>query len=206
MAYYTGDIPVEDIVIEPARDGEAIDLTPFSEADSYVEWRTYGGEVLPAEFLLTFEGDDVVVEWPDSSPFPAGGVYTLTVFLGTTTGQVERLAPLYVVAQQEDGWHTIDSARLEWVSGAPSDDRRLHQILGLARDQVIAYAPTLTDSAAIPNNYREGQLMQARNLYNAGMVDPSGGEGSGDFVLRPFPLDWMVKQVLRPARVVGSIA
>jgi hypothetical protein len=197
MAYYIGDLPAEDIVIEPARgDGEPIDLTPFDEAETEVTLRDFAGDTVVALFIPTFEGGDpavVVLEWPATSPFEAGGLYTLAVTLvGTTGSPRERLAPVYFVVQDDTtGWHTIDTARDEWTVGeATVDDRRLFE------------------DAAIPARYRAGQLMQAQNLYNAGAVDPNTGvEGSGDtFALRPYPLDWMVKQVLRPAKGTPVVA
>jgi hypothetical protein len=210
VAYYIGDIPVEDIVIAPARSGEPIPLDPFNTVDSEVQWRDGTGAIVPAEFLLAFatgggEDDMIVIEWPDTTPFETAGIYSLSVILGTNDGHRERLAPAYFIAQDDDGWHTVDSVRQEWTGGAPADDRRLYQVLDMARQQVLEYAPELAVDAPIPSNYREGQLAQARNLYNAGTVDSSGGEGSGDFVLRPFPLDWMVKQMLRPQRAIGAI-
>lgn len=210
MAYYVGDIPAEDLVIEPARGDEPIDLAPFTEADSTVVLRTFEGEIVDADFLLTFDPGDaddidrVIIEWPtDASPFQVPGLHTLTVTLAGAERR-EQLAPVYLVAQQENGWHTLDSARVEW-NDAPVQDVRLFQVLELARQQVTEYAPALVADAAVPFNYRQGQLMQARNLLNAGTVSPDGGMGAEDFVLRPFPLDWMVKQILRPKRAVPTV-
>jgi hypothetical protein len=200
MAYYVGDIPVEDIVIEPARNGEPIDLTNFNAADSAVDVRDPAGLLVSAEFFVDFtEEGEVMIEWPSHTIFETPGIYSLAVILSNGVDALERLAPVYIVAQLVDGWMTVDGAREVWRD-APSDDARLAQILDLAKQQVLAYAPTLAADAPVPANYREGQLMQSRNLWNAGRVDPSsGGIGEEDFVIRPFPLDWMVKQVLRPA-------
>lgn len=202
MAYYVGDIPAEDIVIEPARNGEPIDLSNFNTEDTTVEVRNPAGAIIEADFLITFtdesEGQDqVILEWPENTIFDDAGTYSLSVILSNGI-QVERVAPFYLVAQAIDGWLTVDAAREVWRD-APADDARLAQILDLAKQQVIAYAPALAEDALVPANYREGQLMQGRNLWNAGRVDPaSGGLGDEDFVIRPYPLDWMVKQVLRP--------
>jgi hypothetical protein len=213
MAYYIGDLPAEDIVIEPTRGDEPIDLTPFDEGETEVTLRDFAGDIVEAAFVPTFEGDDpavVVIEWPATSPFEEAGLYTLAVTLvGPAGSPRERLAPVYFVVQDDTaGWHTIDSARDEWTVGeATVDDRRLWQLLELAREQVIAFAPALAEDAAIPSSYRAGQLMQAQNLYNAGAVDPAtGSTGDDQFALRPYPLDWMVKQVLRPARGTPVVA
>lgn len=207
MAYYVGDIPAEDIVIEPARDDDPISLEPFTEGDTETVWRDFDGEPVAADFLVSFEEDQLVVEWPTAeSPFAEAGLYSLAITLVGDDAR-ERLAPVYFVAQAEDGWHTIDSAREEWHTGAPTLDRRLFQLLEQAKEQVIEFAPAIAAVAPIPARYREGQMMQARNLWNAGRVDPqSGGTGDEEFVIRPFPLDWMVMQVLRPKKAIGGIA
>lgn len=201
MAYWTGDIPAEDIVIEPARNGDPIMLAPFDPLDTLVELRTFDGDLVVADFLVTFVAggpddiDRVVLEWPADSVFNTPGLYTLSVTLGGVDAR-ERIDPIYFVAQEDDGWHTLASARAEWPDADRETDVRLFQLLELARQQVTAYAPALAADQRPPANYRYAQIMQARNLMNAGRAE--GGESGEDFVLRPFPLDWMVKQVLRP--------
>lgn len=101
-------------------------------------------------------------------------------------------------------WHDEETARDEWVSAPPNDDV-LAQLLEVSKQQVIAYAPKLPDPEVVPVNYRYGQLEQAKNLYNAGAVDSSGGMGEGEFVMRPHPLDWIIKQILRPKRAVPRV-
>lgn len=198
MTYYTGDIPVDDVVIEPSESPRPINLAGFTEAEA--ELRDPDGVLVDLSFPAAIEDDQIIVEWPTSTPFESAGVYTLNVTLWSLDGpQRQRLAPVYIVAQTDDGWHTVDSARTVW-SDATDDDARLHQLLTLARQQVLAFAPSLLLGAPIPPNYREAQLMQSRNIWNAGKVDPAtGGFGEDSFVIRPFPLDWHVKQLLRPA-------
>lgn len=107
-------------------------------------------------------------------------------------------------------WHDLESAREEWED-APLSDGVLQALLDISEQQVIAYAPALpvpTDPEApaeIPANYRYYQLMQATNIWNAGRVDASGGVGEGEFVARPHPLDWQIKQGLRPRRAVPRV-
>lgn len=205
MAYYVGDIPSEDLVIEPARAGEPIDLTPFTAADTDVIVRTFDGDPIPADFAVSFQDDaSVVLEWPGASIFDDPGLLTVNVTLNGADHR-ERLAPVYLIVQDPDsGWHTIDTAVREWPD-AP-EEWRLYQMLELAKEQVIAYVTEPShweDPATLPDpvplRYRNGQLMQARNLWNAGRVDPASGDAGNDgFQLTVYPLDWMVKQVLRP--------
>lgn len=208
MAYWLGDIPAEDIVIEPARRGEPIDLAPFDPLDTLVELRTFDGDLIDADFTVTFltaEPDDidrVVLKWPAESVLTNPGVSTLSVTLAGLDAQ-ERLAPIPLVVQDDDGWHSLDSARDEWSDAEAVSDVRLYTLLDLARQQVLAYGPELAEGSRPPSNYRAAQLMQARNLLNAGRAE--GGESGEDFVLRPFPLDWMVKQIIRPHRAVPAV-
>lgn len=108
-------------------------------------------------------------------------------------------------------WHTRESVREVdaeerpvWADAESINDAVLDTILDVALDQVLAYAPALAaDIAAdaIPTRYVYGQLRQAQNIWNAGRVDAQGGVGDGDaFVMRPVPLDWHVKSILRPKR------
>jgi hypothetical protein len=112
-------------------------------------------------------------------------------------------------------WHTVESARDEWVD-APFDedggDDILTSLLLVAKNAVRAYAPTEGDGYTIdedgyivpgdptdvPDNYRMGQLMQARNIWNSSKAQPSGEFDNGSYGLSSFPLDWQVRQLLRP--------
>lgn len=209
MAYYEGDIPADDIVIEPARGVDPISLTGFVEEDTEVELRTFDGDPVVAVFAVQFidgspDGlDSIALTWPTaSSVLTVPGIHTIAVTLVGATSR-ERLAPIPIVVQEENGWHTVDSARLEWTDALSIDDVRLYTLLELSAQECAAFAPALAVDVRPPINYRQAQLMHARNHLNAGRAE---GEGEGDFVLRPFPLDWMVKQVLRPKLGVPVVA
>ena len=99
-------------------------------------------------------------------------------------------------------WFTLEEAR-EWWRDAPYDDAELSTYLEVGKSQIIAYGPQLVAdeiamTGCVPENYRLGQIMQARNLWNAAKMDPAGSIGGDGFSFQPFPLDWTVKQIIRP--------
>ena len=124
-------------------------------------------------------------------------------------------------------WHTVESARSQWAD-APTDeddeapDASLEELLSVAKLAVRAYAPALPDEGGliidedgyivpaegseIPDNYRVAQLMQARNIWNAAKASPSGGFDNGEYGLQSFPLDWQIRQLLRPKRGLPAIS
>lgn len=103
-------------------------------------------------------------------------------------------------------WHDAESVREEWID-APESDELLDELLEVAQQSVVAYAPALpaSEDESIPTNYRYAQLQQVKNLWNAGRVDSAGGVGDEGFVFRPHPLDWVIKQILRPRRAVPRV-
>lgn len=106
-------------------------------------------------------------------------------------------------------WYSVATIRAKdpetgtsvWDEAADLPDSLLTDLLFLARSSVEAYAPVLpadTPAGRCPVAYRHAQLMQTRNLWNATEVDSGGGFGGDDFSIRPMPLDWIIKQILRP--------
>ena len=207
MAYYTGDTPVDDIVVEPVRGFEPIDLTQFDA----VEVKLFGAdgqEIVTSGFIASIGDALLTIEWPNESLLEEPGLYTLRVtLLHTVTGVRERLKNQYIVVQGDDGWATLDDARGQWPDAEVIPDEVLWELLEVAKHQVIEFAPVLAAGVAIPRHYVKGQLMQARNILNSARVDAgSGGDGEDTFMIRTFPLDWMVKQQLRPTRTIPVVA
>jgi hypothetical protein len=205
MAYYAGDIPAEDLIIEPERNGQLIDLTPFNGAE--ITLRSFDGtEVETAGFITSIIDDRLVIEWPEDGAFTSAGLFTLQITLTNTATTVrERVAPYQYIVQGDDGWHSLDTAREQWEN-APENDLKLYSILWAARQEITAYAPPLDADTRPPVNYIQAQVMQARNIWNAAKVDPaSGGLGEDSFIIRPFPLDWMIVQILRPKTAIPRV-
>jgi hypothetical protein len=120
-------------------------------------------------------------------------------------------------------WADTETARKLWRD-APADDAVLVLYLSAAREACLAFAPLPEDDDStggygedpyggygggsdIPDRYLLAQVMQARNSWNSGKASPSDGvfDGSG-FGIGTAPLDWQVKQLLRPQRALGAIA
>lgn len=107
------------------------------------------------------------------------------------------------------GWVDTDTDLDEWRD-APSDENTLARYLGAAYGQCLDFLPHQRDAAGVlqpvvpspvPERLKLAQIMQARALYNGvitGADDRQGVEGIGVTV---FPMDWSVKNLLRPRRV-----
>lgn len=124
-------------------------------------------------------------------------------------------------------WYTLDGIRRVWRD-APSDDAVLQELLDTAQEQVLEFDNGATwrrttalntdpdgNPVLYPGDYPNGVITsglalahrtQTRNLWNANKVDPSNGAmGDDTFTVRPFPLDWTVKAMIRPKRVIGAL-
>lgn len=100
-------------------------------------------------------------------------------------------------------WHTLDSARDQW-DDAPLDDDYLQELLDVAKDAVLTYGHALTEEEAVPTRYRVAQLMQARNIFNASKASAGGDLDGSSFGISTAPLDWQVKQLIRPRSLFGG--
>lgn len=115
------------------------------------------------------------------------------------------------------GWVDLDGDDLaaDW-SDAPVDAEVLATYLRAAYDQCVTYLPhrrevgglygDLVPIMPMPGGDREAscrlaQIMQARALYNsvtAGRGDQLGPDG---LAVTVYPMDWTVRNLLRPRRV-----
>lgn len=107
-------------------------------------------------------------------------------------------------------WYSVDTEREQARLLAAWDDAPIENLetcamlLEVAREQVTAYAPAPAPVPsgepvpAPPARYVYAQLMQAKNLYNAGTVTSSGDLGEGGYTFTPRPLDKTVRQIIRP--------
>ncbi|WP_448072334.1 hypothetical protein [Georgenia yuyongxinii] len=95
-----------------------------------------------------------------------------------------------VIASQDAYWPNVDVL----------DEDDLSRLLTSSRIQCEAYAPTLADAAAVPENYRLAQAMQARALYRSAIAGSNDGIGADGMTVTVFPMDWTVKNLLRPKK------
>lgn len=121
-------------------------------------------------------------------------------------------------------WLTAEDRNLLGILWPDSDglidDDVLNIYLSAAKAACLAFAPAREPGAlvvvddivqpeepgTIPDEWRLAQAMQARNIYNAAQASPSSGDfDGGGYGLSSFPLDWQVKQLLRPQMGVGAI-
>ena len=99
-----------------------------------------------------------------------------------------------------------DWARDLWRD-APPDEGVLDLYLIAAEVTVLAYAPHDADGYPLPEDatLKLAIVMQARNLWNSAKASPAGDFDGSGFGLSTMPLDWQIKQLLRPQRGVGAI-
>ena len=87
-----------------------------------------------------------------------------------------------------------------WDGAADLTTAGLELILAAAREQCEAYGPAQADPDVIPSGWVIAQVLQARSLVRAGFVgsnDQAGGYGD---TVTVYPMDWQVKNLLRPKR------
>ena len=72
--------------------------------------------------------------------------------------------------------------------------------LTVARHECVEFAPALAEDAPVPAHYVAGQVLQCRALVRAGVVGSGDQTGGYAETVTLFPLDWTVKQLLRPRR------
>lgn len=199
-AYFEGDTFGEGFSADVVDDGAVVDLT---------------GVPTPQGTLLAPDGTtsalDVTVSDAAQGQLQLAPVAPVTldqhgiwlasiqVAAGGDTLQAE---PARFVVQ-DPAWLTLQQARSDWRD-APSSDVQLWRILASCAGQVLsvgrkAEVQAIRDGAPVPDNYLQAQLMQARNTWNAAKMDPSAQIGAEPgFAFAPFPMDWQVRQLIRP--------
>lgn len=201
--YWTGDTPSAPLTLEFLGDDASVVELPEGPIGAFLV--DPDGVARPG-FGVTSPADEPDADdqwagltWPAAFTLDLPGVWQLVAVVGG-----RRLPSAPFVVQTDDGWHTLDSARSEWIEARQASDVQLFTLLDSARVQCLAYAPRLSvtlDGAEVPlpvpTHYRTAQLMQARALWQSmrANADPSA---EGEFAVPTFPMDWTVRGILRP--------
>lgn len=103
-------------------------------------------------------------------------------------------------------FYTAEEAAQAWAGLGVPDTAQLADLLEVSRAEILAFSP-VTDEANIPAGHRWAHLQHAKNIWNAQNVNPSGtiGDDAQGFALTPHPIDWSIKQRLRPRRIFGGV-
>lgn len=104
-------------------------------------------------------------------------------------------------------WTDTDWVRERWVN--PLSEDVLEHLLEVAHEQCVAFLGSHWDdedeTLTVPARFREAELQQARNIFNASKADPGESADGTQFIIRPYPLDNHVKQLLLPARSIPGM-
>ncbi|MEU4361202.1 hypothetical protein [Promicromonospora sp. NPDC023987] len=98
-------------------------------------------------------------------------------------------------------WLTDAQVIALWADAANLDPDVLALLLESAYDDCVAYLPDMEiEPDPIPKSWMLAQAYQAKSRYNALLAGSDGSVGTPENGLTLFPLDWQVKQLLRPKR------
>lgn len=191
--FWTGDLPAEPLRITVYRDGEPANLDDYTGIDV----KLYLGPTIIEPGLtgtIDYDESQVVLDWPDDSPFTLPGVYSIRIAL-TATNVWENMEPEIFVVQEVGGqWYNLGDARADWPD-APLDDAYLYRLLDVAGSQVYEIAP---DFETVGENLRMAQIAQARALWSANRANQADQLGSDIYPVRVFPMDWTILNMIRP--------
>lgn len=112
------------------------------------------------------------------------------------------------------GWlqaYQIGDVRRYWPGAEDIDPLELDALLISSAIQCDAYAPKITTTTLVdgveteiegdaPGNYLHAQVLQARALYRSTMAGSGDQIGLDGQAVTVFPMDWTVKNLLRPKR------
>src|SRR5665647_1942450 len=108
------------------------------------------------------------------------------------------------------GWVETTTDLEDWAD-APLDAVVLARYLGAAYEQCLDFLPytidpvtgveTVTVPTPVPGRFVLAQIMQARALYRSALAGSGDAIGADGLSVTIFPMDWTVKNLLRPKRV-----
>jgi hypothetical protein len=137
-------------------------------------------------------GTDVTLTLP---PLDTPGILTIVLTLTGEASARATVEPIHVVVEDPmSQWLSLSAARDKWAD-APDADVELFELLDGARVACEDFAPAVD---VIPNAYRTAQRLQAKAIWGASRATTDNRVGEGQYAVTVYPLDWNVKQLLRP--------
>lgn len=91
----------------------------------------------------------------------------------------------------------LTSARIQCEAYAP--DVRYAESVPDAVD-IVLDADGVATSAKVPESWRQAQAFQARALWRSGQAGGSDQIGGDGLTVTVFPMDWSIKNLLRPKK------
>lgn len=99
------------------------------------------------------------------------------------------------------GWLTsVEELQAYWPDAPYAEDFDVFGLLTSARIQCEEYAPALGEDDVVPESWRLAQAMHARALYRSTLAGGNDQIGAEGYTVTVFPMDWTVKNLLRPKR------
>lgn len=96
----------------------------------------------------------------------------------------------------------LTSARVQCEEYAPA----VRYAEGVAGAQVTtADADGVVTDAVVPENWRQAQALQARALWRSSIAGGNDQIGAEGLTVTVFPLDWVVRRLLRPQKGVPTL-
>lgn len=202
-----GALWVNDVPTSPTR-ADFVDETGNTvQISDYASWTAY--MLSPEDEVLgtltgSEHGNHLEFTWPEITILEIPGIYRIVITFEDALGVTVQAEPYRFVVQAIDGWLTLEQARFLWAD-APLEDVTLALLLDTAKEQCVAYAPTLPLGAVIPARYTQAQLTQARALYQSTIANQNDNVGIEGFTVRVFPLDFTIRAMLRPKKAIGGM-
>lgn len=105
-------------------------------------------------------------------------------------------------------WLTADEIRQRWAEAAEFEDDSplLDSLVVAAQEQCIEYAPALPEGEPVPESWRLAHQLQTQALWQSVQSGPGDQIGPDGMTVTVYPMDRIVKRLLRPERAVPVIA
>lgn len=187
------DAPVDD-------DGGTDQLADLLAAakDAVLAYAPDSDAAAPAEYTATSVEPDVAT----LTLTPSGGLVSASVDIpgaGAFNDEVLFAIPAAYVPAAYVSATSRDARVNVYTSEGSIATLRVLAAAGDPATLSLAWAP-VTPFGDVPVGWRLAQLKQAQNIWNASKASPTGDFDGGQYGLSTFPLDWAVRQLIRPKR------